>query len=159
MRLSNNKIFKVTNSTFDGLKTVTILSLRKNFIEELSAKVFSSLTSIEELDLGQNRIRSINAETFLGRDGKITIRFCHSDDYFKNNQQTDKVKENFVFDRKDENHENLFPSSNVGLDHLRVLYLNDNDLQQVPTESLVPLPHLAELNLGLNNIKEIFTFT
>ena len=102
LRLSNNKIFKVTNSTFDGLKTVTILSLRKNFIEELSAKVFSSLTSIEELDLGQNRIRSINAETFLGRDGKITIRFCHSDDYFKNNQQIDKVKENFVFDRKDE---------------------------------------------------------
>ena len=65
----------------------------------------------------------------------------------------------FVFDRKDENHENLFPSSNVGLDHLRVLYLDDNDLGQVPTESLVPLPHLAELNLGLNNIKEIFTFT
>ena len=33
LRLSNNKIFKVTNSTFDGLKTVTILSLRKNFLE------------------------------------------------------------------------------------------------------------------------------
>ena len=44
----------------------------------------------------------------------------------------------------------------LGLDHLRVLYLDDNDLQEVPSPALRPLPHLAELNLGLNNIKEIF---
>ena len=66
LRLSNNKIFRVTNSTFDGLKTVTILSLRKNFLEELSSLVFSSLTRVEELDLGQNRIRSVEANTFTG---------------------------------------------------------------------------------------------
>ena len=66
LRLSNNKIFRVTNSTFDGLKTVTILSLRKNFLEELSSRVFSSLTSVEELDLGQNRIKSVEEATFSG---------------------------------------------------------------------------------------------
>ena len=41
----------------------------------------------------------------------------------------------------------------AGLDHLRVLYLDDNDLQNIPSEAFGPLPHLAELNLALNNIK------
>ena len=76
LRLTNNKIFKVScvetkldsltyiievtnvcskvsNGTFDGLKTITILSLRKNFIEELGASVFTDLVRVEELDLGQ----------------------------------------------------------------------------------------------------------
>ena len=44
---------KVSNGTFDGLKTITILSLRKNFIEELGASVFTDLVRVEELDLGQ----------------------------------------------------------------------------------------------------------
>ena len=44
---------KVSNGTFDGLKTITILSLRKNFIEELGASVFTDLVKVEELDLGQ----------------------------------------------------------------------------------------------------------
>ena len=42
LRLSNNKIFKVTNSTFAGLKTVTILSLRKNFVEGCRRKTNGS---------------------------------------------------------------------------------------------------------------------
>ena len=77
LRLSNNKIFRVTNSTFDGLKTVTILSLRKNFLEELSSLVFSSLTRVEELDLGQNRIRSVEAATFTGL---TNLRVLYLDD-------------------------------------------------------------------------------
>ena len=44
---------KVSNGTFDGLKTITILSLRKNFIEELGPSVFTDLVRVEELDLGQ----------------------------------------------------------------------------------------------------------
>ena len=43
----------MSNGTFDGLKTITILSLRKNFIEELGASVFTDLVRVEELDLGQ----------------------------------------------------------------------------------------------------------
>ena len=45
----------MSNGTFDGLKTITILSLRKNFIEELGASVFTDLVRVEELDLGQAR--------------------------------------------------------------------------------------------------------
>ena len=51
LRLNNNKIFKLSNVTFDGLKTLTILSLRKEFIEEMSSSNFLSLKSVEELDL------------------------------------------------------------------------------------------------------------
>ena len=49
---------KVSNGTFDGLKTITILSLRKNFIEELGASVFTDLVRVEELDLGQAGLHS-----------------------------------------------------------------------------------------------------
>ena len=49
---------KVSNGTFDGLKTITILSLRKNFIEELGASVFTDLVKVEELDLGQVGLHS-----------------------------------------------------------------------------------------------------
>ena len=48
----------MSNGTFDGLKTIAILSLRKNFIEELGASVFTDLVKVEELDLGQVGLHS-----------------------------------------------------------------------------------------------------
>ena len=77
LRLSNNKIFKVSNGTFTGLKTLTILSLRKNFLEELLSSVFSDLYQVEELDLGQNRIHSLHASTFSGLEH---LRILYLDD-------------------------------------------------------------------------------
>ena len=77
LRLTNNKIFNVSNGTFDGLKTVTILSLRKNFLEDMGSAVFTDLVKVEELDLGQNRIRSIHPAAFSGLEH---LRVLYLDD-------------------------------------------------------------------------------
>ena len=117
LRLSNNKIFRVTNSTFDGLKTLTILSLRKNFLEDLSPLVFSSLTRVEELDLGQNRIQTIAEDTFLDLDH---LRVLYLDD----------------------NDLGEVPSPALRpLPHLAELSLGLNNIKEI-----VPLAHLHNLN-------------
>ena len=92
---------KVSNGTFDGLKTITILSLRKNFIEELGASVFTDLVRVEELDLGQ-----------AGH---------HSPSKIKLDQQ--KLFQNRI--------RTVDQGTFSGLQHLRVLYLDDNDLAEV----------------------------
>ena len=90
----------MSNGTFDGLKTITILSLRKNFIEELGASVFTDLVRVEELDLGQAG---------------------HSPSKIKLDQQ--KLFQNRI--------RTVDQGTFSGLQHLRVLYLDDNDLAEV----------------------------
>ena len=92
---------KVSNGTFDGLKTITILSLRKNFIEELGASVFTDLVRVEELDLGQAGLHS---------PSKINLS---NKNFFQNRIRT------------------VDQGTFSGLQHLRVLYLDDNDLAEV----------------------------
>ena len=93
---------KVSNGTFDGLKTITILSLRKNFIEELGASVFTDLVRVEELDLGQAGLHS---------PSKIELE--QQKLFFQNRIRT------------------VDQGTFSGLQHLRVLYLDDNDLAEV----------------------------
>ena len=105
----------MSNGTFDGLKTITILSLGKNFIEELGASVFTDLVRVEELDLGQ---AGLNSPSKIKLDEQKLFSAC---------PRSNLINKNFFQNRIRTVDQGTFS----GLQHLRVLYLDDNDLAEV----------------------------
>lgn len=102
LRLDNNKLSNVTARTFQvsgrvpprpstslwrplqrrvsapqGLRALTALSLRRNFLEALGERQFSMLPLLEELDLGENRIGRIDPLAF---DLLPALRVLYLDD-------------------------------------------------------------------------------
>jgi len=177
LRLTNNKIFKVSNGTFDGLKTITILSLRKNFIEELGASVFTDLVRVEELDLGQNRIRSVDPGTFSGLQ-HLRVLYLDDNDLAEvptpalaplphlaelslaiNNIKSlpprafAPITNLYSLDLHDCRISNISIVAFHGLESLRLLRLSGNALVVTPSSQLSGLERLEELSMGSNYIE------
>ncbi|KAJ6647567.1 Chondroadherin [Pseudolycoriella hygida] len=125
LHLNHNKIGSISNKTFTGLIALTVLNLRGNFLDELSAGVFSTLPKLEELNIGQNRIARIDPNAF---EGILNLRVLFLDD----NTLTSVPSPSFAH----------IPS-------IAELYL-DNRLQRIPTAELSSLLRLEDLSLGQN---------
>lgn len=175
LHLNHNKISTVTNLTFIGLQSLTILNLRGNLLDELGSHVFLTLPKLEELNLGQNRIARIDPEAFAGLQG---LRILHLDDneiisvpsdtflplivlaelYLGINAITTIPSGAFKdlsnlnkLDLKGAGFSNMSVDAFAGLETvIRVLDLSDNQLQRIPTEELGSLVRLEELSLGQN---------
>lgn len=178
LHLNHNKISSITNLTFTGLQSLTVLNLRKNILDELGSHAFLTLPKLEELDLGQNRIARIDPETFAGLQG---LRILHLDD----NEITSVPSEAFLpltvlaelylginaittipngafkdlsnlnkLDLKGAGFSNLSADAFAGLETvIRVMDLSDNQLQRIPTDELGSLIRLEELSLGQNQFE------
>lgn len=173
--LNNNKIGSITNRTFAGLSTVTVLNLRENFLNELDAGIFSTLPKLEEINIGANRIAQIDSKAF---EGLTNLRVLYLDDnvlttvpstsfgqlprlaelYLGINSFTFMAKRSFEslngLERLNLRGAGLFNISLEtfrGLEGLRFLDLTDNRLQRIPTAELSTLKRLEELSLGQND--------
>lgn len=60
--LDNNKIKKIYNKAFKGLKNLHLLYLAHNEISDVDAKMFSGIESIDILNLSQNKIKCISED-------------------------------------------------------------------------------------------------
>lgn len=176
LHLNHNKIGSISNWTFSGLTSLTVLNMRGNFLDELSASVFATLPKLEELNLGQNRITRIDPKAF---EGLRSLRVLYLDDntltsvpspsfvnlpalaelFLGINSFTSIARGSFEnlrgLNRLDLRGAALFNISQetfLGLENVRVLDLSDNRLHRIPTTELSTLTRLEDLSLGQNEI-------
>ncbi|XP_044750950.1 leucine-rich repeat-containing G-protein coupled receptor 4-like [Coccinella septempunctata] len=177
--LNRNKLSAITNKTFNGLVSLTVLNLRENYIEELNASLFSGLKMLEELNLGKNRISRIDKNAF---EGLISLRVLYLDDNMLSTVPTESfgvlgslaelhIGLNAVASLPDDAFKGLSTLSlldlgmaglaNIsvnafrGLNGLRTLNLAGNRLQTVPTKQLSHLQRLEDLMIGQNEFVTI----
>ncbi|XP_066597236.1 carboxypeptidase N subunit 2-like isoform X2 [Prorops nasuta] len=174
LHLKHNKISALTETTFFGLSSLTVLNLRDNYLEVLKNKFFSPLRKLQELDLGQNRISEVEEGAFekltslrvlflddnqlktvpsaalvpLSSLAELHVGWNSfaslSDDAFKGLEQL------AVLDVMGAGLETISDGGFRGLNALRSLRLGGNKLREVPTKQLAVLPRLEELTLGQN---------
>lgn len=181
LHLNKNKVSSINNKTFQGLKSLTVLNLRENFLEELSKGIFSILPKLEELNLGQNRISKIDALAF---DGLLSLRVLYLDDNLLTSVPTSSFlvmgslaelhvglnafyslpEDSFkglgklsVLDLSSGGITNISEQAFRGLTGLRNLNLADNRLQAIPTMQLGYLSRLEELTIGQNEFTTLQT--
>ena len=174
LHLDHNKISVVDKGTFHGLSSLTVLSMRGNFLMELSPGQFGQLRLLEELNLGQNRISNIDGRAFEGLsalrvlqldDNQLRVLPTHAfrplaglaelriglnafstleDDAFRG------LATLAVLDLSGAGLSNISEHALRGLPGLRSLNLADNKLTAVPTAALSRMGRLEELTLGQN---------
>ncbi|KAJ8867258.1 hypothetical protein PR048_031057 [Dryococelus australis] len=175
LHLYHNRISSISNHTFVGLRALTVLSLRRNFLEEFPDQLFSSLSRLEELDLGQNRISRVDPRAFTGL---ASLKILYLDDnqlkavptpsfallgslaelHIGLNGFSQLPDDTFaglgklaVLDLSGAGLINISEHAFRGLAGLRYLGLVDNSLSAVPTSQLSSLSRLEELNIGQND--------
>ncbi|OXB53243.1 hypothetical protein ASZ78_002560 [Callipepla squamata] len=66
LRLDNNLLTDLYDSSFTDLGSLRTLNLRNNHISVLFSRVFQGLSELETLDLGGNNLRHLAAQSLLG---------------------------------------------------------------------------------------------
>ncbi|KAJ3276320.1 Leucine-rich repeat-containing protein 49 [Terramyces sp. JEL0728] len=121
--LQNNLLSKIEN--LDNLSNLVFLDLYNNYIEKISG--MEGLFSLRVLMLGRNKIQCLEGLEFLN---KLDILDLHSN----------RIEKIGISPFNPENFGNLF--------NLRVLNLEDNLVQEIPT--LTGLYSLCEMNIKKN---------
>ena len=126
--LSSNKIQTIETGAWNGLDSLTLLSLAENQIEVVRENTFTNLSVCEELWLGWNKIHTIEDGAWNGLDSlkQLSLRY-------------NKI-------------ELLWPGMFSGLDNCTRLELNDNKIHTIHTRALDGLVSLTELRLYGNQL-------
>lgn len=153
--LTHNKIFNVTNDTFNGLKNIVSLHMARNKIGNISQGCFQDLTSLKTLDFSYNKIQSLGQHLFDEvrelrvaklNDNHLTdinglfmnLRFLHTLNISRNNLSW--------FDYA------LVPTE------LKTLDIHDNEIDGLGNYfELELLMHLRNLDASYNIIRELTT--
>lgn len=71
LELQENKIRKIKEGDFEGLKNLDSLILAHNLLTEVPAHVFNHLPQLNSLELEGNSIVHIDKDAFDGLEGKL----------------------------------------------------------------------------------------
>lgn len=71
LEIQENRIRKIREGDFMGLKNLDSLILAHNMLTEVPANVFSHLTLLNSLELEGNQLTHIDKDAFSGLEGKI----------------------------------------------------------------------------------------
>ncbi|RCN53038.1 leucine Rich repeat-containing domain protein [Ancylostoma caninum] len=111
-----NLIENISAYAFDGLASLTRLSLAGNYIRHLEKDNWIGLDSLQEIDLGWNEIRDIPADAFLPLAENLTSLNLR--------------------------HNPLKTIPSTGLKNLRSLFLSECPLTEIGPEQLKNYPKL-----------------
>ncbi|XP_018495828.1 insulin-like growth factor-binding protein complex acid labile subunit [Galendromus occidentalis] len=176
--LSHNSITIVERDAFEGLESLTHLTLKRNSISELPSNVFTPLHNLKVLDLSQNKISTIGAGSFHGLTSlerlvlrSNSLRHVPSDSfvYLPNLRSLDlgsnvlSMVDEAAFDHLKHLEELSMDQCALSVVHLEAfsgvaglkkLYLQNNNLLVFP-RAIASLSELDELNIGGNLIPKI----
>ncbi len=156
--LDNNKLTKLAESTFEGLDDIEELYIQNNLIEELPQNTFVGMPNLRVLDLSRNQIQSLgfgifdpfgllekldlsrNKIRFIEYGPFITVRSLVSLD-LSWNQLKGVGRDWFA---QDDWLGTVKP--------LKELFLNNNAIRKIDTETLWPLKNLERLDISSNRL-------
>nr|XP_058944624.1 uncharacterized protein LOC131772678 [Pocillopora verrucosa] len=130
LRLDDNNLTSVPDLT--GLKTVELMSLRENQIEQLPAEVFQNVNVLYALDLSfNNKLSSIPDRAFSGLK-QLEVLFLHFNNISKISSLTF-----------------------AGLRNLKMLFLHGNRIKNIDANAFRGLTDLRLVALSCKTLKEL----
>ncbi|XP_071993414.1 prolargin [Engystomops pustulosus] len=150
INLDNNRIKKVDKKILEKMGNLTYLYMEKNQLKEVPTYLPPSL---EQLRLSRNQISKIPAGVFNKMDDLILLDLHHnklSDNVF--NKNTFKGLKNLI--QLNLAHNILRKMPPTVPDSINQLFLDRNNIEEIPTNYFRDLPNLAFLRLNYNQLSE-----
>uniref|UniRef100_A0A6C0EAI8 Uncharacterized protein n=1 Tax=viral metagenome TaxID=1070528 RepID=A0A6C0EAI8_9ZZZZ len=155
LNLSENKLKKIKENTFDNLTNLQQLFLGSNELRIIKENTFDKLTNLHYLDVGNNQLTEIKENAF--------DRLTDLTHLYLNGNKLKEIKEN-IFDKLT-NLQTLNLNSNkltkikentfYGLTNLHTLYLYNSRLREIKENAFHGLTNLRHLHLYNNKLTEI----
>jgi len=142
--LSNNDLHDVPTMAFRQLRELDHVNLNQNNISIIKDGAFWGLSKVTRLTLYDNKISHIHPDAFDGLTKWTGIPTnAHNESGFCTNEESDP------------NFDSEMCIENKTKGDLLRLNVGRNSLTEIPSESLVPLKNLNQLDLSFNKINEI----
>ncbi|KAL1131631.1 hypothetical protein AAG570_011244 [Ranatra chinensis] len=155
--LSDNELTDewINGSTFAGLLRLVLLSIAGNNIAKLEPSVFRDLYSLQILRLEENAIETIAENTFTTLNNLHTLSLSNNKLTMIDSNTLSGLYGLNVLSLDSNNIQYIDPEALKNSSSLQDLHLNSNKLYDVPAV-LAEVPHLKTLDLGDNQITELF---
>ena len=149
--LSFNYVKKVGANVFEGCNNLSILVMKRCKIETIDVGAFHSLKNLETIDVSSNYLASIPTNLFTQNTRLKDVSLSH-------NQLTMLQHDGPILESSSLLHlhmkkcmiSELSNTSLSKLPNLQLLDLSYNGLKVLPADTLLPLVHLININLGGN---------
>ncbi|XP_021957073.1 carboxypeptidase N subunit 2 [Folsomia candida] len=153
LKLQDNQLTVINETTFHGLSSLEIMSLRQNRIEILPPEIFKDLRNLENLDLSGNQITHINSSTFTGlSSAMLELNMAKNSLSILENETFSKLNNLARLSLHGNNLEVLEPGAFTGLTNLTWLQLGNNILTSVDPALFLPTQNLKRLELNNNDL-------
>ncbi|CAA9994424.1 unnamed protein product [Nesidiocoris tenuis] len=159
LSLRRNFIEELTEAAFQNLRNLTNLDLSQNVISNIRPGCFSHLPSLKQLDLSGNKLTSFKGEFFLTRRSngtKLEYLDLSNNDLsylFPSSFRVHPRLKKLIASR---NRFSFFPAELViGLNHLQTVDLSENMLKSLEEFDFGRLPRLRTLKLNSNLLESV----
>lgn len=151
--IRQNKI-RIIDSSVQFYSELTMLDLSNNYLFNIPDRTFARQSKLQQLHLNHNKISVVSNRTFVGL-GELLVLNLRGNliDQIEPLTFTPLAKlEELNLGQNRINSVGLSVTGLVGLADLKILYLDDNRLDEVPVEDTFrPVEKLAELYIGTNS--------
>nr|XP_029720828.1 insulin-like growth factor-binding protein complex acid labile subunit [Aedes albopictus] len=155
--IRNNKI-RIIDSSVQFYSELTLLDLSFNYLFNIPDRTFARQNKLQQLHLNHNKISVVSNRTFVGLGDLLVLNLRGNlIDQIEAMSFTPLVKlEELNLGQNRITTVGLSAKGLAGLMDLKILYLDDNRLEVIPTEeTFEPVNKLAELYIGTNSLKAL----
>lgn len=156
IRLDNNLIDSILETTFVDITPVREIHMTNNFITEIYRGAFHRLPALRLLDLSNNRIKRIHPEFFLQPfdSGLEELRIVNNelDDIIQLRIILEALPHLRFLDLSNNRIQDITYGALRGHAYLERLHLDHNRLKRVVREAFIAMPALRELRLCNNSL-------
>uniref|UniRef100_A0A4W3IAM7 Immunoglobulin superfamily member 10 n=1 Tax=Callorhinchus milii TaxID=7868 RepID=A0A4W3IAM7_CALMI len=153
-----NNLVKLTRDDFTGLKSLELLMLHSNGIQEIPGQAFRDLQSLQVLKMSYNKVKALNRDTFLGLYKMVRLHMDHNRIEFINPEAFYGLTALRLLQLEGNLLQQLHPDTFVTFRHSQIfkmswikhIYLADNALTSIPSELLSYIPELESIYLHGN---------
>ncbi|XP_055599533.1 insulin-like growth factor-binding protein complex acid labile subunit [Uranotaenia lowii] len=155
--IRNNKI-RIIDSSVQFYSELTLLDLSYNYLFNIPDRTFARQSKLQQLHLNHNKISVVSNRTFVGL-GELLVLNLRGNliDQIEALSFTPLAKlEELNLGQNRITSLGLSVKGLVGVGDLKILYLDDNRLEEVPEEDFWrPVEKLAELYVGTNMLARV----
>ncbi len=154
LRLRWNRISSITSNAFSSLRDVINIDLSFNLLTTLPGDVFANQGNLVTLQLGSNVLQDIPVDLFRSLENLNLLDLAMSN-------LNESISQLLVTNRRldtlvlSSNRLSVLEDSFVGLEFLRFLGLEHNNIEEIPNGTFASTPNLSWLSLWGNNFTDL----